>query len=64
MIKALFKKIDKFINAENLILILILILGLILRFYKLNWDEQFILHPDEDLGILKPTQELLSNGSI
>jgi hypothetical protein len=40
------RKILAFSKA-NLLLILILILGIILRFYRLNWDQGFPTHPDE-----------------
>lgn len=34
-------------NNKTLVLVLILILGAFLRFYNLNWDQDFHLHPDE-----------------
>jgi len=63
MIRKIFKK--NFIRIKNnYLIILILIIGLCLRFYNLNWDKEFILHPDEEKGILKPTIELLEKGGI
>lgn len=39
------------INKEKLVLILIILLGAFFRFYNLNWDQGYYLHPDERLYV-------------
>jgi hypothetical protein len=39
-------------NKEKLILAFILLIGFLLRFFNLNWDQGFHLHPDERMIIM------------
>ncbi|MDO8638082.1 MAG: glycosyltransferase family 39 protein [Candidatus Daviesbacteria bacterium] len=58
------------INKNNILLLIIILFGAILRLYNLNWDNGYFLHPDErlyinnsNISIPKTLEEFLSPDS-